>query len=88
MLVGVRVWAAVVLALLVAYWLQLDNAYWAGTSASIVCQPTLGLSLRKGRLRIIGTLIGAVASVVLTAAFPQSREGFFACPYTLGCCNS
>ena len=23
-------------------WLEFDNAYWAGTSAAIVCQPHLG----------------------------------------------
>jgi uncharacterized membrane protein YccC len=75
-LFGIRLWAAVVLALLVAYWLELDNAYWAGTSASIVCQPSLGLSLRKGRFRLVGTMIGAAAAVVLTALLPQSRTGF------------
>jgi uncharacterized membrane protein YccC len=75
-LYGLRVWASVTLALLVAYWLELDNAYWAGTSAAIVCQPSLGASLRKGRFRAFGTVFGAIAIVVLTAVFPQSREGF------------
>jgi hypothetical protein len=46
-LFGLRLWASVSLALLVAYWLQLDDAYWAGTSASVVAQPGLGASLRK-----------------------------------------
>ena len=76
LLYGLRLWAAVCLALYVAFWLQLDNAQWAGTSAAIVCQPTLGASLRKGSFRVIGTVIGAVAIVVLTACFPQSRTGF------------
>src|SRR5258707_1123252 len=62
--------------LYVAFWLQLDNAYWAGTSAAVVCQPSLGASLRKAWFRMIGTLIGAVAIVVLTARFPQDRTGF------------
>src|SRR5271156_3232536 len=48
------------LARYVAFWLQLDNGYWAGTSAAIVCQPQLGASLRKGWYRMVGTLIGAV----------------------------
>jgi uncharacterized membrane protein YccC len=76
LLFGLRLWGAVCLALYVAFWLQLDNALWAGTSAAIVCQPTLGASLRKGSFRVIGTVIGAVAIVVLTACFPQSRTGF------------
>ena len=71
-----RLWASVCLALYVAFWLELDNAYWAGTTAAIVCQPHLGASLRKGWFRMIGTVIGAVAIVVLTACFPQDRAPF------------
>src|ERR1700752_2417252 len=76
LLFGLRLWAAVCLALYAAYWLQLDNAYWAGMTAAIVCQPSLGASLRKASFRMIGTVVGAVAIVVLTACFPQDRTGF------------
>ena len=76
LLFGLRLWVAVCLALYVTYSLELDNAYWAGTSAAIACQPQLGASLRKGWYRIIGTVVGATAIVVLTACFPQSRLGF------------
>jgi uncharacterized membrane protein YccC len=76
MLFGLRLWLSVCLALYVAFWLELPNAYWAGTSAAIVCQPHLGASLRKGWYRLIGTVIGAVAVVVLTACFPQDRAPF------------
>jgi uncharacterized membrane protein YccC len=76
LLFGVRLWAAVCLALYVGFWLDLDTAYWAGTSAALVCQPSLGASLRKGWFRMIGTFIGAVAIVALTACFPQNRAGF------------
>src|SRR6202521_1202258 len=76
LLFGLRLWASVSLALYVAFWLELDNAYWAGTTAAIVCQPHLGASLRKGWFRMIGTLVGAVAIVVLTACFPQDRGPF------------
>jgi hypothetical protein len=70
---GLRLWASVCLALYVAFWLQLDNAYWAGTSAALVCQPRLGASLRKGWYRMIGTVVGAIVIVVLTACFPKDR---------------
>ncbi len=73
---GLRLWASVSLALYIAFWLQLDNPYWAGTSAAIVCQPQLGASLRKGWFRVVGTLIGAVMSMLLTACFPQDRALF------------
>ena len=39
---GLRLWASVCLALFVAFWLELDNPFWAGASAAIVCQPQLG----------------------------------------------
>jgi uncharacterized membrane protein YccC len=76
LLVGLRIWAAVSLALYVAFWLELDNAFWAGTSAAIVCQPSLGASLRKGWFRMTGTVVGAAVIVVLTACFPQDRAAF------------
>lgn len=76
LLYGIRLWASVCLALYIAFWLELDNAYWAGTTAAIVCQPKLGASLRKGWFRMIGTIIGAVMIVVLTACFPQDRGLF------------
>jgi uncharacterized membrane protein YccC len=74
-LFGLRVLASVSLALAVAFRLQLDEPSWAATSAAIVCQPTLGASLRKGRFRAIGTCLGAFAIVVLFAWFPQGRVG-------------
>src|SRR4051812_1225330 len=36
----------------------------------------LGASLRKGWFRMIGTVVGAVLIVLLTACFPQDRAGF------------
>jgi uncharacterized membrane protein YccC len=77
LLFGLRLWASVCLALYVAFWLQLDTPSWAGATAAIVCQPHLGASLRKGWYRLIGTVVGAVAIVVMTACFPQDRAAFF-----------
>jgi uncharacterized membrane protein YccC len=76
LLFGLRLWASVSLALYVAFWLQLDDPYWAVSAA--VCQPQLGASLRKGWFRIIGTLIGAVMSVVFIAFFTEDRALFLA----------
>jgi uncharacterized membrane protein YccC len=73
---GLRLSASVCLALYIAFWLQLDNAYWAGASAAAVSQPSLGASLRKGWFRMIGTLTGAIFIVVLTACFVQNRAAF------------
>jgi uncharacterized membrane protein YccC len=76
LLFGLRLWVAVCLALYIAFWLQLDNAYWAGASAATVCQPSLGASLRKAWFRVIGTSVGGLATVLLTGCFTQDRFGF------------
>src|SRR3954464_6440581 len=76
LLFGVRLWTSVCLALFVAFWLELDNPFWAGTSAAIVCQPQLGASLRKGWFRMVGTVVGGISVVVLTACVPQDRIAF------------
>jgi uncharacterized membrane protein YccC len=81
---GIRLWAAVCLALFIAFYLELDNAFWAGTTAAITCQPVLGASLRKGWFRMLGTFVGAAAIVVITACFPQSRAGFMIALATWG----
>src|SRR5580692_10723662 len=76
LLFAVRLWASVWLALFIAFWLELDSPYWAGGTAAIVCQPQLGASLRKGWFRMIGTTVGAVTIIVITACFPQDRAGY------------
>ena len=67
LLFGLRLWGSVCLALYVAFSLELDNPFWAGTTAAIVCQPQLGASLRKGWFRMIGNIVAAIVIVVLTA---------------------
>jgi uncharacterized membrane protein YccC len=57
--------------------LQLDQPQWAALTAIIVAQPVLGAALRKGVFRLIGTVAGAAAAVLLVILFPQSRTGFF-----------
>src|SRR5258708_28304282 len=59
LLFGLRLWAAVCLALHIAFLLQLDNPSWARTSAPIVLQPNLRPSLRKGWFRMVGTAMRA-----------------------------
>jgi uncharacterized membrane protein YccC len=75
-LFGLRVWASVCLALWVAFTLQLSEPSWAGTTAALVGQPLLGASLRKASFRMVGTVVGAVAIVVISAYFRQDRVSF------------
>jgi uncharacterized membrane protein YccC len=76
LLFGLRFWAAICLALYISFWLELDNAYWAGLTAALVQQPQLGASLRKARFYVIGTLVGAVIAVALAGLFPQAPVAF------------
>jgi uncharacterized membrane protein YccC len=76
LLFGLRMAASVTLALYVAFVVPLDNAFWAATSAAVVCQPSLGASLRKGHFRLLGTVIGAVTIVTIAGVFVQNRAGF------------
>jgi uncharacterized membrane protein YccC len=76
LLFGIRLWAAVCLALFISFELELDDSLWAGMSAAVVCQPRLGAGLRKGYFRMIGTVVGAIAVLVLSGLFPQQRLWF------------
>ncbi|MCB4767658.1 FUSC family protein [Ancylobacter sp. Lp-2] len=74
LLFGARLAASVCTALYITYFLELQNSFWAATTAAIVCQPNLGASLRKARFRVIGTIVGALVMVQLYAVFPQQRD--------------
>jgi uncharacterized membrane protein YccC len=50
---------AMCLALTVAYYLNLDEPYWAMTSAAVVSFPTVGGVISKSLGRVAGSLLGA-----------------------------
>lgn len=56
---------AMCLALSIAYGLQLDEPYWAMTSAAVVSFPTVGGVISKSLGRIAGSLIGAGAALLI-----------------------
>lgn len=56
---------AMCLALTIAYYLNLDEPYWAMTSAAVVSFPTVGGVVSKSIGRIAGSLLGAVASLII-----------------------
>jgi uncharacterized membrane protein YccC len=56
---------AMCLSLWVAFVLNLDEPYWALTSAAVVSFPTVGGVISKSIGRIIGSLLGAAASVAI-----------------------
>lgn len=56
---------AMCLALWIAFVLQLDEPYWALTSAAVVSFPTVGGVISKSIGRVFGSLFGAMASLVI-----------------------
>ena len=56
---------AAIAALAVAVLLKLENPYWAAMTALIVIQPTRGLLFEKSFYRLVGTVIGSVAGLLL-----------------------
>ena len=68
--------AAAMLALYVAFELELDSPGSAVVTVLIVSSPLPGMVLSKGIWRFIGTLIGLIISVVLIACFAQSPPAF------------
>ncbi len=56
---------AMCLALSIAYAINLDEPYWAMTSAAVVSFPTVGGVISKSLGRIVGSLIGATASLII-----------------------
>ncbi|MEA3276363.1 MAG: FUSC family protein, partial [Pseudomonadota bacterium] len=84
------------LAMTIAYGVALsmdwDNPHWAGFAVAFISLSTVGQSLNKGAMRLLGTLLAAVFSLTLIALFPQERWWFFlvlsafvgVCTYMMG----
>ena len=67
---------AMCLALTVAYYLNLDEPYGAMTSAAVVSFPTVGGVISKSLGRIAGSLLGAIAALLL-AGHTLNEPWFF-----------
>jgi len=73
---AVRTTAASLIALYIAFLMNLDDPKWAAMTVWIVAQPNRGMTLSKSQYRIVGTVIGATVALVLTALFAQTPELF------------
>ncbi len=52
------------------------NPYWAGWAVAVIALPTVGASIRKGTLRVVGTILGCLAALIIQALAPQERWTF------------
>jgi uncharacterized membrane protein YccC len=73
---SLKSFAAAMLALFIAFRLDLSEPMWSVTTVYVVSQPLTGMVLSKSIYRVLGTIIGAIASLVFIALFSNSRELF------------
>jgi uncharacterized membrane protein YccC len=71
---AIRVWLAMVLALFVSFWLQLEAPASAAVTVGILAEPTRGQALDKAGFRLLGTIVGVTASIAITGLFAQARD--------------
>lgn len=72
-----KVVLAALLALLISLALNLESPRTAMFSVYLVMQARSGLVFQKSYYRLLGTVVGAVVSVILIGAFAQTPELFF-----------
>jgi uncharacterized membrane protein YccC len=73
-LFAVKTFGAAMLALYIAMSIGLDRPYWAMATVYIVSQPLIGSLRSKALYRMIGTVIGATATVVLVPNLVDAPE--------------
>jgi uncharacterized membrane protein YccC len=71
---SVNCWIATVLALLIAFSLDLKSPGWAMTTVYLTSQPLSGVMRAKAVYRVIGTLIGGVAMVAIVPNLVDAPE--------------
>jgi uncharacterized membrane protein YccC len=71
---GIRIWVAVVAALAASFWLELEAPASAAVTVAILAVPTRGGALDKARFRLVATIIGVTAAIVIVALFSQTRD--------------
>src|SRR5258708_6451778 len=71
---ALKTFAAAMLALIIAVWLDLPRPYWAMTTVYITSQPLAWATSSKAFYRVLGTLIGASATVAMLPNFVDAPE--------------
>lgn len=69
-----KTFAAAMLALVIAFWFDLPRPYWAMATVYVTSQPLAGATSSKALYRVLGTLLGATATVVFVPNFVNSPE--------------
>jgi len=64
---------AMTIAYAIALYMDWERPYWAGFAVAFVSMATVEKSLGKAAMRMLGTLLAAIAALTLIALFPQQR---------------
>jgi uncharacterized membrane protein YccC len=70
---AIKAGLAMAIAFGVALWMGWDKPYWSGFAVVAVSLSTVGQSLNKGAMRMLGSLLAAAVALILLAIFPQDR---------------
>ncbi|WP_245424080.1 FUSC family protein [Methylovirgula sp. 4M-Z18] len=71
---SVKTFIAATLALLIGLWLDLPRPYWAMATVYITSQPLSAATLSKSAYRVGGTVLGALAALLLVPVFVGAPE--------------
>ena len=74
MVFALKTFAAAILALLLALWMDLPRPYWAMATVYIASQPLSGATRSKAFYRVGGTIIGAIAAVAMVPPLVNAPE--------------
>src|SRR3979490_1839860 len=69
---ALRIWAAMMVALYAAFWLQLESASSAAVTVGGLAMQTRGQVYQKAVYRVLATIVGVAASFVIAGLFPQN----------------
>lgn len=71
---SLKTFAAAILALVIALWIDLPRPYWAMATVYITSQPLAGATSSKALYRVLGTVLGAAASVAMLPNLVNAPE--------------
>ncbi|KYH01446.1 FUSC family protein [Bradyrhizobium sp. DOA1] len=69
---ALRVWLAMLLALYVSFWLELESPSSAALTVAVLALPTRGQGMEKAGYRLLATAIGVAASIAIAGMFSQT----------------
>ncbi len=69
---------AMVIVFAISLAMNWERPYWGGFAVAVISLSTIGQSLNKGAMRMLGTFLAVTVALTLIALFPQERWWFMA----------